>query len=144
MHTRRAPTFLAVLVGSSMLFGLPAAVAAQQAPTSPEAQNREQTPEMPVIDVVVHNNAWLDMHVYVVQSGLTESLGMVTGLSADTLMLPRTIAESGQDMRILADPIGGFGSYLSPTLLVDPGDEIDVDIENNLDLSQVTTRRVRD
>ena len=81
----------------------------------------------------MQNNAYLDMHIYVVRSGQTRSLGMATGLSEATLTLPRQTVLS--EIQILADPIGGSQSYVTPFLYAYPGDRIRVIIRNLLSLS---------
>ena len=85
------------------------------------------------VQVLVQNNAYLDMHIYVVRSGQTRSLGMATGLSEATLTLPRQTVLS--EIQILADPIGGSQSYVTPFLYAYPGDRIRVIIRNLLSLS---------
>ena len=81
------------------------------------------------------NNGFLDMHIYVRQSGQSRSLGMVTGLSEATLTLPRQMAESLRGIQILADPIGGSRPYVTPVVLVYPGERIRLTIQNALSLS---------
>ena len=81
------------------------------------------------------NNGFLDMHIYVLQSGQSRSLGMATGLSQTTLTLPRQIVESLREIQIVADPIGGFRPYVTPFLLAYPGERIRVTIQNLLSFS---------
>lgn len=87
------------------------------------------------VEVLVINNGFLDMHLYVIQGGAPMSLGMVTGLTRYTFNLPRTISDSGREMQILADPIGGFDRYVTPYLLAYPGQRIRVEIQNSVNLS---------
>ena len=58
---------------------------------------------------------------------------MATGLSEATLTLPRQMVLS--EIRILADPIGGSQSYVTPFLYAHPGERIRVIIQNYLGLS---------
>ncbi len=95
-----------------------------------------QTPEG--VPVVVQNQGFYDMHVYAVHSGIRRSLGVVTGASTQTLALPRVMTESDRDIQILADPIGGFNRFLSDPLLVTPGSQINVRLQNDASLSTVT------
>ena len=81
----------------------------------------------------MQNNAYLDMHIYVVQSGQRRSLGIATGLSEATLTLPRQMAR--REIQILADPIGASQSYVTPFLYAYPGERIRVIIQNLLSLS---------
>ena len=88
----------------------------------------------------MQNNAYLDMHIYVVRSGQTRSLGMATGLSEATLTLPRQLAR--REIQILAHPIGGFQSYVTPFLFAYPGERIRVIIQNLLSLSTAWVEEV--
>ena len=81
------------------------------------------------------NNGYLDMHIYVVQSGQRRSLGMVTGLTQATMTLPRQIVESGRELQLLGDPIGGSRPYVSPFLFAYPGTRIRLTIQDLLSLS---------
>ena len=93
------------------------------------------------VEVLVINNGFPDMHLYVIQSGPRMSLGMVTGLTRYTFTLPRTFVASGRAVQILADPIGGFAQYVTPYLYAYPGQRIRVQIQNAVNLS---TARVED
>ncbi len=88
-----------------------------------------------LIEVLVVNNGYLDMHIYVVQSGQRRSLGMVTGLTQATMTLPRQIVESGRELQLLGDPIGSSRLYVSPFLYAYPGTRIRLTIQNLLSLS---------
>ena len=88
----------------------------------------------------MQNNAYLDMHIYVVRSGQTQSLGMATGLSEATLTLPRQMVLS--ELQILADPIGGSQSYVTPFLFAYPGQRIRVIIQNLFSLSTAWVEEV--
>jgi hypothetical protein len=100
-------------------------------------------PDQPV-QIVIQNHAYLDMHVYVVDwGGAVQPLGMVLGFTTDTLDLRPPYVGSAQEIQFLADPIGGLGSYVSDPVVVDPGDEVDLQIQNNLNLSSLSLRRVR-
>lgn len=132
MSTSRFALIPAFLGLSLVLVG-PTPAAAQEGPSEQEHAR----------EVVVHNRAFLDMHVYVVQSGQVTSLGMVTGLTDATFALPRSFGDFSQEIRLLADPIGGFGSYLSEPVIAHETDQIELTIENNLDLSNTIVTRVR-
>lgn len=125
-------------------FLTPALLVAGMLVTSPGSGAAQDKEAGPAVEIVVTNNAYLDMHIYTVQpGGLLLSVGMVTGLTTQTFPLPRAVVDSREDWRVLADPIGGFGSYLSDPILMTPEDEVDLTIQNNLDMSTVTVQRVR-
>lgn len=127
MRTRSNFGATALLLAATAL--LPMAVAAQEG-----AQN-EPAP----LTVHVENHNWLDMHVYASRAGgPLRSLGMVTSMSSGTFRLPEDLAMAGTDLRMVVDPIGGSGIYVSQPLLASPGGEIVITVQNTLALSYTT------
>lgn len=122
MNVLKVLTFFAIL-GSAVSIGTPSAL---------HAQEREG------IRVVVDNHSFWDMHVYVVQSGMRRSLGMTTGLSRRSFELPRTIANSDRDIQIFADPVGSRSAFLSQIFYLNPGDQLNITLENYMGLSTAT------
>jgi hypothetical protein len=90
--------------------------------------------------VHVSNNNWSDMNVYVVRGTMRQRLGTVSSLATGKFRLPRHIFTSPEPMRLLADPIGGAQQYLSPPLLVNPGQVVEWRLENNVQLSSAFIR----
>ena len=124
-----------ILGASAMIAMAVAPIAAQAQQPTGEAARAEPAP------VVVHveNHNWLDMHLYASRAGgPLRSLGMVASMSSGTFRLPADLAASGTDLRMVADPIGGSGIYVSQPLLVSPGGEILVAVQNTLALSYTT------
>ena len=116
------------------------------APAQGWAQSRfEQAPAVPVPKVRMHpllkveNNNWLDVHLYLVRDGMLTSLGFINGPGKAEFNLPTQVTMAGSDVQILVLPIGGLDSYLSPALVVNPWDVVSLVVENNLDLSYMTT-----
>ncbi|HEX6039702.1 hypothetical protein [Longimicrobium sp.] len=87
--------------------------------------------------VVVANQNFLDMNLYVVQSGVRARLGMVTGLSTQRFRLPRDMNGDMADVRIFADPVGSSQGYLSPPVRVRPGQSLELTIGATLSLSSL-------
>lgn len=88
----------------------------------------------------VENNNWMDVHVYMVRNGEPFSLGTVSGPGAARLVLPSLATTPGAQVQILVLPIGGADDYLSPVLIVNPGDVLHLTVQNSLDLSSVSVR----
>ena len=122
MNVLRALT-LSTILGAGFLIGTPPQATAQ---------------ELGGIKVVVDNHAYADMHVYVVHSGRRWSLGLATGLSKRSFMLPRIVAESERDIQLLADPIGSRAYYLTDVFYLYPGTQLNLTLRNNLGLSSAT------
>ena len=87
--------------------------------------------------VRVANNNFADVTVYVVQSGMRWRLGTVTGLSRQAFTMPRMSYDAG-DLYLLADPVGGARSYLSPPVRVHAGEEVDLRLHATLSMSSVS------
>jgi hypothetical protein len=108
--------------GTRLVLALAIAVAA----CGPGAE-RESLGKMPAApSVVVSNHNFMDMNVYVVQAGMRARLGRVTGLSSGRFQLPRALGQNVADVRILADPVGGSQSYLSPAVRLQPGQRLEL------------------
>ena len=103
---------------------------------NPFATTRTRAVRDGPVEVRVENNAYLDMHVYVVYgAGQQRSLGMVTGLSRRTLVIPSQVIQTLSGIQLYADPIGATRGYLSHSLLAYPGQRIRFTIQNLLSLS---------
>ena len=99
---------------------------------SPRARATRDGP----VEVRVENNAYLDMHVYVVYgAGQQRSLGMVTGLTRRTLVVPNQVIQNLSGIQLYADPIGSSRGFMSRPLLAYPGQRIRFTIQNLLSLS---------
>lgn len=88
-------------------------------------------------ELQVENNNWLDAHLYLVRDGMLTSLGFMNGPGEEHFTLPSMATMAGADIQVLALPIGGTGAYLSPVLVISPGDKVKMTIQNNLALSSV-------
>lgn len=85
--------------------------------------------------VRVKNHNWADMTVYLVRGGMRVRLGTVTSMTETTLTVPRAILAAGIDVQLIADPIGSSQRFMTETIMVSPGQTIDLMLENNLNLS---------
>jgi len=88
------------------------------------------------VTIVVNNQSFPDVVIYIVPSGDPRRIGMVTGNSSTTLKVPYRQLSTGT-LQLLARPIAGR-SYLLPAVTVSPGDEVDVTINNVPSQSIVT------
>ena len=91
--------------------------------------------------VVVENNNWQDMTLYVLRNGVRARLGSVPALSQARFVLsPTHIAGTGE-VRILADPLGSSQKWTSQPINVSPGSEVRFRLENNVQLSSYSVLR---
>lgn len=137
MSTRLLKTMAAAALVAAAV--APSGLAAQQG-TRAQPEARATAPQQEAI-VRVTNNNWLDMHIYVSQEGgPLRSIGMVNSFQTAELKLPVGNSATWVPLRIVADPIGGSGIYVSPDILGGTGDEVLLTIANSLPLSWMTVR----
>lgn len=85
--------------------------------------------------VQVANNGWSDVDVFLMRGSARVRLGMVTSMSSQRFTVPPSFLHGSQDLRLRAHPIGGFKDYETQALLVSPGQQIALTLQNNLNLS---------
>ena len=76
------------------------------------------------IQVQVDNQNFNDMNVYLIDAGTRVYLGLVSGLSKGSLVIPPGSGRSSHQVRLSADPIGGSSPIRTPSLLVGPGQNV--------------------
>jgi hypothetical protein len=90
------------------------------------SKNRPETavdPNAPTI-LVVENQSFPDMTIYVIEGGRRVRLGMATGNSSTRFTLPKYLVRQLSVMRFQADPIGSNRAPVSDEITVSPGDEV--------------------
>lgn len=90
------------------------------------------------IQVNVQNDNTYAMDIYVLGGGQVWRLGHVSGTGSASLTIPPGIVASAGQLRLLADPLGSFGAYLSDPIMVTTGDTIQFSIAASLPLSNVS------
>lgn len=122
---KRMGSLVAALVASASL----AACAPAMNGSEEVAQRNAET------TLVVQNNNWTDMTVYVLRDGARARIGSVTGLSQGRFRLSDALVGGAGDVRILADPLGAGERFVSHPLIIMPGQEVRLRLENNIALS---------
>ena len=108
-----------------------------------EAQDEDQAKEETVVvsqaregvTLTVRNDNWADMKLYVVRLGTRYRLGTVNSFQSVTYDLPTHLQADISELQLLAVPIGGTRSVLSPIVYPSAGDEVVWGLQNNLALS---------
>ena len=90
--------------------------------------------------LVVENNNWADMTMYLIRNGTRMRIGSVPSLGTERFVLSEAMIGGVGDIRILADPIGSSATWLSQPLVVMPGQEVRFRLENNVQLSSYSVR----
>jgi len=103
----------------------------------------EERSEKPRTTVHVINDNWNDMTVYAVTNGYRRRLGTVTSFTSRVLTLPPTLLILNDELRLVADPIGSRGVYVSEPLVVNAGDVVEWTVRNNIRLSNIFIYRFR-
>ncbi len=93
--------------------------------------------------VRVINDNWLDVTVYAVRGGYRRRLGTVTSFASRVFTLPQAFLIPSDELRLIADPIGRRGTFVSEPLVVNPGDVVEWRLRNNLGLSNIFIYRFR-
>lgn len=91
-------------------------------------------------EVRVTNNNWSDMTIYLVRDGSQQRLGSVPSQSSHTFVVPTHLIISASRVHLLADPIGSSKTFLSPALMMSPGQKAEWQLENMLSLSSMWVR----
>ena len=100
-------------------------------------ENRPDGPLPPDASTTVEvtNRNWSDMVVYAVRAGTRHRLGTVTSMTTRQLRVPRGLASGGSGVLLVADPIGGREYFNTGRIMVGPGQQIQLTLENHLPLS---------
>lgn len=88
--------------------------------------NRVETevdPNTPTI-LVVDNQSFPDMTIYVLEGGRRVRLGLATGNTQTKFTLPKYLVRALTSLRFMADPIGSSRTPVSDEITVSPGDEV--------------------
>jgi hypothetical protein len=94
---------------------------------APRARQGGAAPgEQPPTTIRVDNRGFNDVTIYVVRSSQRIRLGNVTGLSSQTLTIPKSLIFGSTPLRFIADPIGGRAAPVTQEIAVQPGDEVEL------------------
>ena len=91
-------------------------------------------PQAQGASVLVHNQAWSNMTIYVVDAGngARVRLGEVNSASNATLRIPSAVVGPGRPLRFLVDPIGSQRTASSFEMYVRPGQRVTITIPQNV------------
>ncbi len=138
MNTQKfRAAFLTLTVAA--LVAVPAAVAqtlSEERSKTPAAVSERTT-------VRVVNDNWHDITVYALRAGYRRRLGTVTSFTSRVLTLPPTLLIPSDGLRLVADPIGSRGVYVTEPLVVNAGDVVEWRLLNNIRLSNIFIYRFR-
>jgi hypothetical protein len=81
--------------------------------------------------VLVKNNYWSEMAIYIVTSGTRWRLGSVMGTSEASLPVPPDLL-TGPDVHLQADPVGPDPAFMFPRFALRPGSKVQLNLEHTL------------
>jgi hypothetical protein len=87
------------------------------------------------VRVRVSNHNWLDARVYVDDGGALTPLGFIVAQQTEEFTLPPRVLGTANPVRLVARMIGSRQGYVSQTLLIGPGDALQLDLHNQIGLS---------
>ena len=113
-----------------------AATAAALGACAPAAeQARLGSPESKTT-LLVSNNNWSDMVIYLVRGSVRSRLGSVSSMGTARFAITDAMSGGGYgEIRVLADPIGSDRTWTSPVINVVPGSQVELTGQNNLAIS---------
>ena len=120
------------------------AVPAATAQTASEERSETPAAVSERTTVRVNNDNWHDITVYALRGGYRRRLGTVTSFTSRVFTLPPTFLIPSDDLRLIADPIGRRGAYVSEPLLVNAGDVVEWRLRNQISLSNIFIYRFRE
>jgi hypothetical protein len=111
---------------------LAAATVAMLGACAPAAEQAELGSPERETRLIVENNNWHDMVIYVMTGTQRARLGSVSSMTTSRFHISNTLAGGFGQLRLVADPIGSNRSFALPIINVVPGSEVQVRLENNI------------
>ena len=89
--------------------------------------------------LVVTNANWADVTVYSARGATRSRIGFVTALSTRTLLIPRSAMPDGT-FRLLLDPVGSNKAYLTESIAVSRGQQVELTVMPALPMTTFAVR----
>lgn len=80
--------------------------------------------------LILNNRHYLDVNVFVHHDGQASRVATVTGSSSSAVVVPRWMLGKGGVIRLIAEPIGEHSSYVTDNLVIQPGQIVELNVEN--------------
>ena len=89
--------------------------------------------------LVVENNNWSDMVIYVTRGASRTRVGSVASMRTAKFRITDSMAGGGYgEVRIVADAIGSNRTYTSPVINIVPGSQVEVRLQNSIQISSLS------
>ena len=118
------------------MFLVAAATAGTLGACAPLSEQAEfNTPETRTT-LVVQNQNWSEMVIYLVRGTTRARLGSVLGMNSAKFQIPDVLSGGPYgELRVMADPIGSNRVYTSEVIHIVPGTQVELNLANNLAMS---------
>jgi hypothetical protein len=116
----------AVLLGVSGLFV-----------TAPGAAGQQEGPQGDGVSLTVRNEANDLVRVYVLQAGHMVPIGTVQASADTTLTIQPSFLESGEEIQLMAEPVGGTTFYRSDPVAVRASSRVALSVSADVEGSSV-------
>lgn len=114
---------------------LAALVSGACASAGPRAHSSMRIVDESTATVRVTNNNWSNVTVYLVYSGMRTRLGDVTSMRTERFRIPREFTVAAGSVQLLVSPLASNESYMTPSFSVQPGQQVEFNVENLLSIS---------
>jgi hypothetical protein len=85
--------------------------------------------------VRVVNNNWLDVNIYAVSGGRSWRLGTDRSFQEVDFEIPRWLMSGSYEITLVTDPIGSRTANISNTVIFTPGDVVQLNVENAINMT---------
>ena len=82
--------------------------------------------------LILNNRHLLDVNIFLQHDGQPDRIATVTSATSHSIVLPLRMLGESKTIRIIAEPIGNETRYTTDILVVQPGQVIELNVENLL------------
>ena len=82
--------------------------------------------------LILNNRHLLDVNIFLLHDGQPDRITTVTSATSHSIVLPLRMLGESRAIRIIAEPIGNETRYTTDILVVQPGQIIELNVENLL------------
>jgi hypothetical protein len=105
-------------------------------PAAPDSTARPADPAT----LRVTNSNWSDVRIYLVRGAMWVRLGTVTTNRTGDFTMPQEFVSYAGSVTLVANPVAGWGSWTTTLPVIQPGDELELVVENILQYSHLVVR----
>jgi hypothetical protein len=89
----------------------------------------------PASTVTVTNHNWSTVNVFLLSGGIRHRLGSVNSHRSQRFEIPRSAIRPDGGVRLVVDPVGGDGEFVTDAFRVTPGQVVRFDVAQRLAIS---------